>query len=92
MCDGLSSTMEPSSLAVVGTNSMIEPIRRVVDCAIPTQPSQDPPGKFSTIFFQLMRFSFSKGLFIFYVSRSRWVGSPKYGKIKLYCGWVVENL
>jgi len=35
--------MDPSTLAVVGTNSMIEPIRRVVDSAIPTQPSQEPP-------------------------------------------------
>ena len=35
--------MEPSTLAVVGTNSMIEPIRRVVDSAIPTQPAQEPP-------------------------------------------------
>ena len=35
--------MDPSTLAVVGTNSMIEPIRRVVDSAIPTQASAEPP-------------------------------------------------
>ena len=35
--------MEPSALAIVGTNSMIEPIRRVVDSSIPTHPVQEPP-------------------------------------------------
>ena len=35
--------MDPSTLAVVGTNSMIEPIRRVVDSAIPTKASAEPP-------------------------------------------------
>ena len=35
--------MEPRTLAVVGTNSMIEPIRRVIDSSIPTNASQDPP-------------------------------------------------
>ena len=41
--------MNPSTLAVVGTNSMIEPIRRVIDSAISTQPSQEPPGYKDTI-------------------------------------------
>ena len=35
--------MDPSTLAVVGTNSMIEPIRRVVDSAINTHAIQEPP-------------------------------------------------
>jgi hypothetical protein len=36
--------MDPSTLAVVGTNSMIEPIRRVIDSANPSYPSHDPPA------------------------------------------------
>lgn len=35
--------MDPSTLAVVGTNSMIEPIQRVIDSAIPTQPPKEVP-------------------------------------------------
>ena len=35
--------MDPASLAVVGTNSMIEPIQRVIDSAVPLQPSYEPP-------------------------------------------------
>lgn len=34
--------MDPSTLAVVGTNSMIEPIRRVIDSSLPTTLQPDP--------------------------------------------------